>query len=265
MEALTNLFAEERRTAIMQMLKIDSKIIVSDLANKFHTSSATIRNDLKELESQGLLTRTHGGAIMNSGVKFELTSSAKIRTMMNEKKMLAQYAASMISDGETIVLDTGSTMLYLSESLADKKNLTIVTNDIEIASHLEKHTSSNILLAGGSLRKGFHCTLGQMTLDNLSGLNVDKAFIATNGINTGNGLTTPDMNQAAVKKAMMDMADEVIVVTTSNKLSHSAFVSFASISEIDHLVIDEPKSQSNILQEIANLGVKVHIVPASGN
>ncbi len=119
---------------------------------------------------------------------------------MEQKRQIAACAAKLIEDGDTIILDTGTTTLELAKCLSAKRDLTIVLNDIEIASLLEESTQANLILIGGTLRHGFHCTVGPMAVSYLSELNVDKVFLSSNAVSLDRGFTTPDFNQAEVKK-----------------------------------------------------------------
>lgn len=253
------LFAEERKTKILELLKENSKIRVPDLCTFFDISPATIRNDLRELESTGLLKRTHGGAISNTKAKFELDSNQKEVENLTEKIAIAKYAADLVEDGDTIAIDTGTTTFEFAKLLTEKKNITVVLNDITIASFLEKNSDANIFLIGGNLRRNFHCTLGPIAVKALSGLSVDRAFIATNGVTNKKGITTPDINQAEVKKAMIGIATEVIVLCDSSKIGINGFAQVATLTEVDRLITDDGICESEAA-EIEAQGVMVDIV-----
>jgi DeoR family fructose operon transcriptional repressor len=232
------LFAEERKEQILILLRENTKILVPELCKIFQVSPATIRNDLRDLEKEGKLRRTHGGAIPVGKSSFEMNSADKEITCLEQKQKIAKYAAQLVEDGDTIALDSGTTMLELAKCLSDKKNLTIVLNDIQIASYLEQNSSANIIVIGGTLRHGFRCTIGPMTIDALQNLNVDKAFIATNAFSVEKGFTTPDLNQAEVKKAFIQTASERIVLCDSSKIGKITFASFATIQDVDKLITD---------------------------
>ena len=153
------LFAEERKGQILELLRQKSKLLVPELCDYFDVSPATIRNDLRDLENERKLKRTHGGAISLEKTSFELDSRHKEIRNMEQKRQIAACAAKLIEDGDTIILDTGTTTLELAKCLSGKRDLTIVLNDIEIASLLEESTQANLILIGGTLRHGFHCIL----------------------------------------------------------------------------------------------------------
>lgn len=253
------LFAEERKNKILQLLKENDKLLVPDLCECFNVSPATIRNDLRELENAGLLKRTHGGAISNSKTGFELNSYQKEVKKHEEKKAIARFAAGLVEDGDTIAIDTGTTTLEFAKMLSDKKGITVVVNDIAIASVLEESSDANVIMIGGIIRKNYHCTIGPIAIKALSGLSVDKVFMATNGISVKKGLTTPDMNQAEVKKSMIDIASEVIVLSDSSKIGNNGFSQVAPINAVHRLITDD-KIDERDLNDFEALGIDVDVV-----
>ncbi len=242
------MFAEERKRKILELLEQNEKISVQELCEYFGVSSSTIRNDLREMDSEKLLERTHGGAILPSKKSFELTSTQKEVKNLDEKKAIAQIAADMIEDGDTILLDTGTTTLELARNLKNKRDITVVVNDIEIARCLEDFDGVSIILLGGIMRKKFHCAVGPIAINALSTLSVDKAFMATNGVSFKKGLSTPEINQAEVKKMMISISSEVILLCDSSKIGKDSFVKFASISEINKIVTDSNLSKYDAVE-----------------
>ncbi len=233
------LFAEERQARIVELLGQRHKLLVPELCDYFTVSPATIRNDLNELEERGLLKRTHGGAISNVGTGYEQNSQQKAVKNRELKEAVAARAAELVKDGDTIAIDTGTTMEAFAARIAQKRSLTVVTNDCRIASLLEEQSDAAVILTGGALRKGFHCTVGPVALETLSGLRVDKTFLATNGLTLESGLTTPDMNQAEVKRAMLRIGGQRILLCDSTKIGHDSFARVADIDAVDVLVTDK--------------------------
>lgn len=234
----THIFAEERQNKILSLLRVRNKILVSNLCEEFGVSSATIRNDLNQLEKSGLLKRTHGGAIPSMKIMEELTSSQKYKTNFDQKKRIAECAESFIENGDTIALDTGTTTYALACALANKQDLIVITADIRIAGLLEEFSGVSVVLAGGELRKGFSCTTGSITNNTLSSLKVDKIFLATNAIDSNGTLSTPDIEQAYVKKTMINMGKEIFLLCDSSKFGRQSFSRFGSISDIDYIITD---------------------------
>jgi DeoR family fructose operon transcriptional repressor len=250
-------FSEERKQIIMEILNDKKRIVVPELCKLFNTSPATIRNDLNELQEAGLLKRTHGGAILNKQVSYE-NSFIKEVEHLAEKQAIAKQAIRLINDGDTIVIDTGTTTMELAKLLHTKNRLTIVVNDITIAAELERTCEASIVFIGGYVRRGLHCTVGPLAHIALRDLNVDKAFIATNGL-TIEGLSTPDMYQADIKKMMLEIADHTIILADSSKFGNTAFKLFARLEDFDTLITDDA-ADANTLNRFREHGINVETV-----
>lgn len=244
-------FVEERQNRILQMLAQDQKILVEDLTRIFGVSHATIRNDLNQLSERGLLKRTHGGAVSITKVNFEQNSHEKRASRLPEKRGIADCANKLIEDGDTIILDTGSTMSVFADVITAKK-LTVVTNDLCIALTMEKHDDCRVVLLGGIVRNDYHCTLGPSTVEQLKALHVDKAFVATNSITAKDGLSTPDLNHADIKRHMIASADQTILLVTGNKFGRKSFAHFANAAELDMVITDAsaPEDELNALRAL---------------
>lgn len=232
------LFAEERQEEILHLLKVKSKLTVPQLCEYFNLSAATIRNDIRKLASQGRLRRTHGGIIPAGKVTFEPTAEYKQTVNMRKKAKIAERAAELVKDGDTVILDTGTTTMELARHLANKKNLTVIVNDISIALLLEEISDASIILLSGFLRRGFHSTVGPWASSALETLNADIAFLSTNSFALSKGFMTPDIHQAEVKKAYIRSAAHSVILFDSSKVGTFSFVIFASLEEIDTLITD---------------------------
>ena len=253
------LFAEERQKKILEMLNVQKKLLVQELCDYFNVSPATIRNDLRDLSSEGLLTRTHGGAIKTIKKTFEPDTSQKQIQNANTKEIIAKYAATLVDDGDTIAIDTGTTMMFFAMHICQKKNLTVVLNDIQIALYLENNSDANIVLTGGILRKNFHCTIGPLATSALNSLSVDKAFMATNGLDSERGLTTPDIHQAEVKKSFIKTASEIFLICDSSKIGTVSFSKFADINDFS-LIITDYNIPTKLVYTLKDKGCDIYIV-----
>lgn len=254
------LFATERREQILQLLEERSKIFVPELCDVFSVSPATIRTDLRDLENDGKLRRTHGGAIPVAKAAFEEVSVLKEIDHIEEKRRIAQEAATLVEDGDTIALDIGTTTIELAKCLRGKQNITAVTVDLEIARTLEDF-DINVIVIGGILRRGYHCAVGSMAVSNLSRMNVDKAFMAANAFSIEKGFTTPAFEYAEVKQAMIAIASETIMLADSSKIGQISFLKFADLDDIDRLIIDDGigKKVLALLKERAEQ-LELHVV-----
>lgn len=254
------LFAEERRAAIVNLVNKNKKVLVPELVDVFKVSPATIRGDLRDLEAASLIKRTHGGAIPVNSVKvgFEPVKRSKQVDRLAEKKSIAKHAADLVEDGDIIILDTGTTLHEMARLLDGKENVTVIVNDLEIALLLEAFDDIHVVVIGGVLRKKFSCTVGPFATSLLSGLNVDKAFLGTNAFSAQKGATTPDINQAEVKKMMVKVASQVILLCDSSKLGKNSFVPFALPEDIHTLITDGGIPPATV-RELSDLGMDVRV------
>ena len=256
-----NFFAEERKQMIVETVNKNIKTTVNELCEKFSVSPATVRNDLRELEEAGLLKRTHGGAICNNRATFEPNAYQKEVERIEQKRAIAGVAAAYVNEGDTIALDTGTTTFELAKLLVGFKNLTVVTNDLQIAAYLERNAYANIIMAGGAVRRNFHCTAGQKALDTIIDLNVDKAFVGVNGVSLERGLSTPNIDTANVKTAIINISDETFLLADSSKFNKNSFVKFADIEEIQ-VVITDDELDGETLESIRSLGIAAELCKA---
>ncbi|MCR8633046.1 DeoR/GlpR family DNA-binding transcription regulator [Paenibacillus radicis (ex Xue et al. 2023)] len=253
-----HLFAEERKSEIIELIKERDKILVPELVRHFKVSPATIRNDLRDLEQMGLIKRTHGGALSLDfpSVGFEKETTIKGSENLIQKQSIARQALEYVEEGDIIVLDAGTTSIELAKLLKNKDNITVVVNDIDIAACFDEAEGIQVLIIGGILRKKFHCTVGPFATKTLNELNVDKAFLTTNSLSIDRGCTTPDIAQAEVKKIMAQIASQVIVLCDSSKIGINSFVQFIPFTEIDLLITDHCITSEELLN-LVNSGLDV--------
>lgn len=233
------MFVEERRREIQEYVVARKKATVAELCEHFSVSSATVRNDLRDLEQCGLLVRTHGGAMVKEQARFELDAKAKEVRHLEEKRAIAALALDRVEDGDTIVLDTGSTTQELAVLLGARKDLTVLTNDLAIALMLEEHPTAIVHILGGTVRKRFHCTVGMRAELAIEGLTVDKAFMGANAFSIEKGASTPDLQLAELKRRMLSIARKVFLLVDSSKIGKDSFAGFAAPDSIDCLITDE--------------------------
>jgi DeoR family fructose operon transcriptional repressor len=234
------MFVEERKMRILERIERQRKATVAELCEQFHVSSATIRSDLRDLEAAGLLIRTHGGAMVKSKTGLEQDMVQRGTQHLAEKQRIAERALELIEDGDTIILDTGTTCLELARLLGRRRDLTVVTNDLAIALCLESAETVRVLVMGGLVRRNYHCTIvhGSTGGDILAGLSVDKAFMACNSFSVEKGASTPDINHAETKKLMMSIAAKVILLFDASKMGRTSFAMFAPLNTIETIVTD---------------------------
>ncbi|WP_018131822.1 DeoR/GlpR family DNA-binding transcription regulator [Effusibacillus pohliae] len=255
------MYGEERKTKIVEYVQAHSRASVQELSQLFEVSEATIRRDLKELEEAKLLRRAHGGAISLQSVNFEPTYGEKEDQFLKEKQAIARRAAEMIEAGDTILLDSGTTTYHLAKELKTFSRLTVVTNSLMIGQELRDAAGIEVILTGGSLRRETLAMVGPFAEQSLIRIRVDKAFVGTNALHPAEGLTTPNLLEAAVKRKMIEAAKTVILLTDHSKIGKVAFAKVADLQEIDKIVIDDAVP-AGVVDQLERLGVDVHLVHA---
>lgn len=236
----------QRREKILELIREDGHAKVQDLARIFKVTEVTIRQDLEKLESEGLVEREHGGAILSN-----IGSNVKDITLQNQSNMpakiaIAKKAVEYINDGDTIILDSGSTTTEIAKLISGFKNLTVITNAINIALILGANPGINLMVTGGEFKPPTLSLTGQKAADFFSNLNADKLFLATAGISLKAGLTYPSISDLCVKRAMIDISDEVYLVADSTKIGLKSFASLGALAIIDHLITDTKITSENI-------------------
>jgi DeoR/GlpR family transcriptional regulator of sugar metabolism len=250
---------DERREAIVDFLKKEAKISVEELSARLKVSQVTIRKDLDTLEKRGLIERSHGNAIFSQQSRFNIAFLEKLQLQAREKDLIAKAAAGYVHEGDSIILDSGTTTLSLAKALVGRfKSLFVITNSIPAALELTK-AGYDLLLVGGQVRNHSLALIGPWGVKNLESYHVDRAFMGTSGITLSHGFSTPDSLDAQMKQAMIRIADKTYVLTDSSKFGHNCMVSFAKCSEI-HLTLTDPRLPQKVLKEFKQQGVDVRIV-----
>lgn len=234
------MFAEERRKEIIKLLKKDKRASVNDLSKKFDVSRATIRRDLSELEKNGFLRRTHGGAILSGSSKLETSFKEKEDKLDAEKKSIGKKAAEIIKDGDTVFIDAGTTTRHIIDYLENKKNLTIVTHALHIINKINKdNLDCELVVIGGNFKWSTEAMIGPMAEDNLKRLRVDKSFIGSNGFNLDSAATTPDLREAKIKELALKIAGENFLLFDQSKWEEVYFYKFAEFGQINFIITDQ--------------------------
>lgn len=238
----------QRQNKIKDFLVETGFVSIAALGENFGVSEMTIRRDLDELERQGLIQRTYGGAISSEPAFFEMSFQAKASQNEAEKQRIGVAAASLIQDGQTLLLDSGTTTNQIIKNIKGK-HLTVITNALNIVSDIMKDPDIEVMLAGGMLRKGLNYTMGPQTSDFMKTIRADIFFLAVEGVDPTVGFTVPDLYNAANKRAMAEASKKVIVVTDHIKLGR---VSASSIITLDqaHLLITGKEADKSIVAEL---------------
>jgi DeoR/GlpR family transcriptional regulator of sugar metabolism len=229
----------QRRDKILDLLKEDGSAKVIDLARLFKVTEVTIRQDLEKLETEDLIIKEHGGAYLKN-VEDQVRSFSLVhQENLDKKAIIAQKCLEFIESGDTIILDSGSTTTEIAKKLKGIKNLTVITNALNIALMLGTESGIEVIMTGGEFKPPTLSLTGQKAADFFKGLNVQKLFLATAGISLKSGLTYPSISDLIVKKAMIDAAEITYLVADSTKIGKSALASLGALSLIDYVITDE--------------------------
>ncbi|MBL7737230.1 MAG: DeoR/GlpR transcriptional regulator [Chitinophagaceae bacterium] len=249
----------QRRVLILDKLNKHGQVDVISLSKELKVSEVTIRNDLTRLEQKKMLIRARGGAIKVDHVGIDFALSDKNKQHYEEKKRIGKAAAGLITDGDTIILDSGTTTMEITKNLSSLKELTVITNALNIASQLAEHTSANVIIPGGFLRKTSQSLVGATAETSLKNFFCDKLFLAVDGLDITYGLSTPNAEEAHLNRIMMSISKQVIVVADSSKFHKRSFAFIAPITEIDVIITDAAVSPEDN-QQLENAGVQLIVV-----
>ena len=246
----------KRRKMIVEIIEKQNSVSVGDLCARFDVSDMTIRRDLRMLHNEGLVERVHGGAVARRGRSYEPPFRIREETNPEAKKAIAREAYLLIQEGDSLALDVGTTTLILAEELVGMPNLTVITSSLYIANVLADAPNMRLILSGGILREGENSMVGFIAERIFSDFHVDKALIGIAGINPDNGLTEYNMEDALVKKAMIQNSDQIIILADSTKFGRTVFKQVAPLSEVDVIITDSDAPKS-IIAELRKEGIKV--------
>ncbi|PMQ01102.1 MAG: DeoR family transcriptional regulator [Dictyoglomus sp. NZ13-RE01] len=252
------MLAEERRTRILELIEKERGVKVSELVKLFNVTGATIRRDLEALEKEGLLKRTHGGAVLPQSFSFEPLYATKKRQNLKEKMAIGAKAAELINDGETVFIETGSTTLQIAKNIKNRHDLTVITNSIDVARELLNARGVEVILTGGNLRKETIALVGPLAERVLREFRVDKAFLGISGIVPGKGMSTASIVEAEIKRLIIEMAREVIGVADYSKFGKECFA-FVAPTKVLHKIVVDDKVPHKFINELKEEGIEVLI------
>jgi DeoR/GlpR family transcriptional regulator of sugar metabolism len=255
------MFAPERRQLILELVQANGAVSLRDLATAVGSSEVTIRRDVRALEDNGLIDRRHGGAVRTGGLSHEASYSQKRVVAAAEKAAIAALAATMVSEGDAIVVGSGTTTLELSRRLTRMVDLTVVTTSILVAQSLAA-APAEVVLTGGILRGATFALVGSAAEQSLAGLRVARAFISGNGLSVDRGLSTPNMMVASVDRAIAAAAQQVVLLVDHTKLGIDTMFQTVPPGSITHLVTDD-RADPRIVEQFTTMGVDVRTASVS--
>lgn len=254
------MFPEERRREIVAGLKREGRCLVAELARLLDVSEVTIRQDLDVLEKEGVLRRTHGGAILAEKIGLERPFQVEESSHMAEKDRIAAAAVELVSSGDTLILDVGTTVTAAARKLVEqKKRPTVFTNGLNIAAILEADPDTTTIVTGGTLRPKQHSLVNPFAEFILPRIHADLALIGVSGVDAEQGVTNVNVAEAEMKALFVKAARRRVVLADASKIGKIALAKFADLDEIDLLITDAGADEGE-LAALRERGLEVKVV-----
>ena len=250
---------EERRKKILEIINANGKVKVNELSRLFATSEVTIRFDLTELENQGMLERVHGGAIGTYKTYANMTFFERAKTREKEKREAASYAGTLVSEGDTVLMNSGSTMYYVAQELSNKKSITLVTNSIMVLQQMDFKRNHRVILLGGNYDEQNQLIYGDDAVQQLNRYRTDTFFMSVDGVSAAEGITSYNYLEADVNRKMMERAKKTIIVCDYTKIGRSSFSFIANLQNID-MIVTNKQADPDEIKQIKEAGVPVVLV-----
>lgn len=235
------MFNEERQEKILEVMNQKNKVTVKELSSMFGVSDVTVRKDLNDLCGAGLAVRTHGGAMKRTSTRFELNQEEKAREAYKEKEAIAGYAFREICDGETIMLYGGSTVQELARKIKTVawKDLTVVTNALNIANELADAEGVSLLFVGGTMRKRILTCVGPMAEEALNQLVVDRSFVSVNCVSLEYGLTAANITEGCTVRSMLQAGLRKYLLVHSGKFENNSIYRICGVDDVQVIITDD--------------------------
>jgi len=255
---------EERQRLILDMLRSNQHVTVADLSRRFAVSEVTIRRDLGELHARGELRRAHGGAIMATPAPPEPPVVQRMLQMERHKQLIGRTAAALVADGESVFIGSGSTTAYVARHLVNRKNLTVVTNALTVATELATASGVTVVVTGGMMRASELSLIGHIAEQSLREVRVDKVIIGIPAISLESGLTNDYLPEVMTDRKIIEMSPHLIVVADHTKFGRVASAYLAPLERVEILVTDS-EADPEMVALFEQTGIRVIIAEAEGN
>lgn len=247
---------KQRKDRIVKALSESRVIKATDLAASFSVSMETIRRDLAELEQEGIVRRVHGGAILNTGYSIEPDYAEREMKNFDEKRAIGKRAVSVVDDGDTIIIDIGTSTLEFAKMLKGKKNVTVLTNSLIIALILADDPDIKVIVLGGEVRHGEGTASGFWAEEMVDGFYVDKLFLGVGAMTVEHGVMDYDIPETNLRRHFIQHSKLVVALADYSKFGIKALNVVCPTEKLDYLITDE-KTDQRILKELRERGVEV--------
>ena len=250
------MLAIERKNEILNKLRTEQRVLVSDLAAHYNVTEETIRRDLDKLEKDGYATKTYGGAILGNITKSDLSYTIRNKTNVEAKNEIAELVSTLVEDGDHLMMDDSSTTLFTARRLKEKKDLTIITNSVGLVTELAAMETWTILSTGGQLKRESLALVGARSLDALRSYHVDKVIFSCKGLDREAGITDSNELNAQIKQAMVCAAKKRILILDGTKFDKVSFVDIVPLEKID-VIVTNTRPPRPWAQYLEQLGVQL--------
>ncbi len=254
-----DLYLEERRQAILDLVQRADRVSVAELSGRFGVSEVTIRADLQALAERNLVVRTHGGAVPATVGLSQLALAMRRQQQVAKKSRIGSAGAALVANGDAVYLDSSSTSLAIAQHLKARRHVTILTNSLAVAQEMLDAPGVDVVMSGGTLQKETASLVGIKGLAWLKEYNIQTGFFGAHGISDPEGLTDVSAEQAAVKRPLVAMCRRVVAVLDSTKWNQIGLASFAALDEID-AVITDADAPADLVQRARDAGIEIKIV-----
>jgi DeoR family transcriptional regulator of aga operon len=249
----------ERHRRIRSLVEQRGRVTVQQLTAAFEVSEATIRRDLEELDGQGWLRRTHGGAVQVEKAAREAPIMQRMNEQQEEKLRIGIAAARLIKDGETIFLGSGTTLLELARSLPDNISLTVITNSLPVVNQLSNHPGIDLIVIGGMLRPSEFSMVGHITEHAVREFRADRVFMGMHAVDVRHGFTNDYLPETMTDRAILSIAPQVVVLADHSKFGRVSSVFVAPVTAAD-IIFTGSEVSADAVEEMRELGIDVRLV-----
>ncbi|HGY55340.1 MAG TPA: DeoR/GlpR transcriptional regulator [Caldithrix abyssi] len=252
------MLSAERRAAIKQKVETQRRVLIQELCREFDTTPVTIRKDLDVLEKEGVLTRVHGGGILNQTIMTDLSISEKENIHLKEKERIAAFAEKLIHDRDIVILDSGFTAVHIARRLKLRSGIKIITGGLNVANEIVG-SDNELVLTGGVFNKTTFGLSGRFAENVIANTVADKLFLGVDGIDLDKGLTAYNYEEAKLNSLMIHAASEVILIADSSKFGKKAMAFICGLDEIDRIITDKG-IQPKYLDELNKRHIQIDVV-----
>lgn len=235
---MSNMLAVERRRAIHDRLLKTGSVVVADLSRELGVSDETVRRDLTQMERDGLLVKTYGGAYTQEGMHRVIPSKLREHTGVEGKKIIGRLASELIKDGDTVFLDSSTTALHVAEQILTRQNVIVITNGLRSVEALAEADGIRVIAVGGTVRHSSLSTVGKAAEELLGHYFADTAFVSCDGLHISHGITDSSEEEAAIRAKMIEQAKRAVLIADATKFDRTSFVAIARMEEFDCVLTD---------------------------